>query len=106
VCGEAFGGIYLVEGIATVSGEYSLWMTVRPTPKRNNYCTEMCSGSEEGSYLRLLDFLYHSSLGLRVIKKRKKNPRPVHLHPHPQYSTLVLNPKSDTRNTKPSTLNP
>ena len=32
VCGEAFGGIYLVEGIATVSGEYSLWMTVRPHP--------------------------------------------------------------------------
>ena len=27
-------------------------------------------GSEEGSYLRLIDFLYHSTLGLRVIKKK------------------------------------
>ena len=30
----------------------------------------MCSGSEAGSYLRLIDFVYHSTLGLRVIKKR------------------------------------
>ena len=27
------------------------------------------SGSEAGSYLRLIDFVYHSALGLRVIKK-------------------------------------
>ena len=32
----------------------------------------MCSGSEVGSYLRLIDFLYHSTLGLRVTKKKKK----------------------------------
>ena len=32
----------------------------------------MCSGSEAGSDLRLIDFVYHSTLGLRVIKKRKK----------------------------------
>ena len=38
----------------------------------NDYFTEMCSGSEAGSYLRLIDFLYHSTLGLRVIKKKKK----------------------------------
>jgi len=37
-----------------------------------NYFTEMCSGSEAGSYLRLLDFVYYSILGLRVIKKQKK----------------------------------
>jgi len=35
----------------------------------NNYFTEMCSGSETGSYLRLVYFVYHSTLGLRVIKK-------------------------------------
>ena len=29
-------------------------------------------GSEEGSYLRLIDFVYHSSLCVRVIKKKKK----------------------------------
>ena len=37
----------------------------------NNYFTEMCSGSGAGSYLRLIDFVYHSTLGLRVIKKKK-----------------------------------
>ena len=30
------------------------------------------SGSEAGSYLRLIDFVYHSTLGLRVIKKKKR----------------------------------
>ena len=33
----------------------------------------MCSGSEAGPYLRLIDFVYHSTLGLRVIKKKKKD---------------------------------
>jgi len=32
----------------------------------------MCSGSEAGSYVRLIDFVYHSTLGLRVIKKKEK----------------------------------
>ena len=32
----------------------------------------MCSGSQVGSYLRLIDFVYHSTLGVRVIKKKKK----------------------------------
>jgi len=35
-----------------------------------NYFTEMSSGSEAGSYLRLMDFVYHSTLGVRVIKKK------------------------------------
>jgi len=34
----------------------------------------MGSGSEAGSYLRLIDFVYHSTLGLRVIKKRRRRP--------------------------------
>jgi len=34
---------------------------------------EMCSGAEAGSYLRLIDFLYHSTLAVRVIKKQKSN---------------------------------
>ena len=38
----------------------------------------MCSGSEAGSYLRLIHFVYHSSLGLRVIKKKKEGE--AHLH--------------------------
>jgi len=32
----------------------------------------MCNGFEAGSYLRLTDRVYHSALGLRVIKKKKK----------------------------------
>jgi hypothetical protein len=31
----------------------------------------MRSGSEEGSYSRLIDFVYHSTLGLRVMKKKR-----------------------------------
>ena len=37
----------------------------------NSYFTEMCSGSEAGSYLRLIDFVYHSTLDLIVIKKKR-----------------------------------
>ena len=44
-----------------------------PDPFENNYFTEMCSGSEAGSYLRLIDFVYHSSLGLRVLKKKAES---------------------------------
>ena len=32
----------------------------------------MCSGSEAGSYSRLIVSVYHSTLGLRVIEKTKK----------------------------------
>ena len=38
----------------------------------NDYFTEICSVSEAGSYLRLVDFVWHSTLGLRVIKKNKR----------------------------------
>jgi len=40
---------------------------------------EMCSGSKAGSYSRLIDFVYHSTLGLRVIQKKKKLRTPTHL---------------------------
>jgi len=33
----------------------------------------MSSGSEAGSYLRPIDFVYHSTLVLRVIKKKKES---------------------------------
>ena len=32
----------------------------------------MCSGSEAGSYLTLIDLVYHPTPGFRVIKKKKK----------------------------------
>ena len=38
----------------------------------NNYFTEMCSGSEACSYLRLVDFVCHSTLGLKVIKRERE----------------------------------
>ena len=38
----------------------------------NKYFTEMCSGSEAGSYSRLIDFAYHCTLDVRVIKNEKK----------------------------------
>ena len=33
---------------------------------------KMCSGSKTASYLRLIDFVYHLTLGLRVIKKKRE----------------------------------
>ena len=39
----------------------------------NNCFTEMCSGSEAGSYVRPIDFVCHSILGLRVMKKRRED---------------------------------
>ena len=41
----------------------------------NNFFTEMCSGSEAGSYLRLIDLVHHSTLGLRVINKKGRTPK-------------------------------
>jgi len=38
--------------------------------ERPPYFTEMCSGSEAGSYLRLTDFVCHPTLGLSVIKRK------------------------------------
>ena len=37
----------------------------------NKNLTKMCSGSEAGSYLRFIGFVYHSTLGLRVIEGEK-----------------------------------
>ena len=40
-----------------------------------SYFTDLRSDSEAGSCLRLIDFVYHSDLGVRVIKKKKKKVR-------------------------------
>ena len=47
-------------------------MALEPLPRADNYFVEMCSGSEEGSYLRLIDF----ALGLRVREKKKEEGGP------------------------------
>ena len=44
---------------------------VRVVQFENNYFKEMSSGCEAGSYSRLRDYVYHPTLGLRVIQKRK-----------------------------------
>jgi hypothetical protein len=44
--------------------------TVETEPGTRNP-PETCSGSEAGLYLRLRDFAYHSTLGLRAIKSNK-----------------------------------
>jgi len=50
----------------------------------------ICSGSEAGSYLRLIDFVYHLTLGLRVLKK-KRNTRGRSVGTrHTRVSLLVL----------------
>ena len=36
-----------------------------------NYFTRMCSDSEAGSYFRFIDFVYHSTRGLRVEKEKE-----------------------------------
>ena len=42
---------------------------------RNTSFREMCSGSKAGSYLRLIDFVHHSTLGLSAIKKKGEEDR-------------------------------
>ena len=44
---------------------------VRDPDIRERALAEMCSGSEAGSYLRLIDFVYHPTLVLRVLKKNR-----------------------------------
>ena len=41
----------------------------------NNYFTETCSGSEAGSYSRLIDCVYHSNLGVGVIERERGTAR-------------------------------
>jgi len=63
----------------------------------------MCSGSEAGSYLRLIDFVYHSTLGLRIIKKKRSyKGAPLFLALYlPVYLSPVLSvPGKPTRKSK------
>ena len=42
------------------------------SPRSPGACVERCIGSEAGSHLRLIDFVHHSTIGLRVLKEKKK----------------------------------
>ena len=57
---------------------------------KNNYFAERCSGSEEGSYFRLIDFVYHSTLDLRVIKRREEARLPHSQPRHPRRAVSQL----------------
>ena len=65
--------------------------------------TEMCSGSEAGSYLRLVDFVYLSTLGLRVMKKKRRC-RSEPLVPNPE--SRVPSPESRIPNPESRVPNP
>ena len=50
----------------------------RATILQDLHVLELCCGSEAGWYLRLVDFVYHSTLGVRVIKKKMSLPPSKH----------------------------
>ena len=54
----------------------------------NNYPTEMCSGSEAGWYLRLIYFVYHATLGLGVMKKKRSSVPGVSARPEKESVTV------------------
>jgi len=51
--------------------ERTAWQGYSSQFENNNFA-EMCNSSEAGSYLRLTDSVYHSTVGLRAVKKKKK----------------------------------
>ena len=52
-----------------LSEKSSVIETVVSSQSKNNYFTEVCSGSEAGSYVRLIDFV---SLNSRLESNREK----------------------------------
>ena len=89
--------VSLKGGMLTVPGPTPEFRKPKPRFQvKNNYFAEMSSGSEEDSYLRLIDFLFSSALGLRVIKKKKtRNPAP---------GCVMLRPQRGSKPTFPITL--
>ena len=70
------GGPYGQTYVYAVAGPIVRYATESCTDRcssqfKNNYFTKKCSGSEVGSYIRSIDCVYPSTLGLRVIKKRE-----------------------------------
>ena len=61
-----------------------------PGCRKEDYFTEMCSGSEAGTYSRLIDLVYHPTLGLRVIKKKRRTRNTLNLIPEPWFEETTL----------------
>ena len=69
---EPFSTLPALEPFSTLQGQTPR-RRQHLLPSEKNFFTEMGSGSEAGSNLRPMDFVYHSTLGLRVMKKKKKS---------------------------------
>ena len=69
LCVHADQGLEFLELVGNHEHLYDRYST----QFENNYFKEMCSGSEAGSYLRLIDSVYHTTLGLRAIKKKRSH---------------------------------
>ena len=61
--------------VASEAAQCRTGLLVRSQFEKNCF-TEMCSGSEAGSHLRLIDFVYHSTLVLRVKEREREEEEP------------------------------
>ena len=60
---------------AAEGSEKGFWRSLHrgtPPPQENKYFTDVRSCSEADWYSRLIDFVYHTTQGLRMIKKKKR----------------------------------
>ena len=85
---------------------YGIYNRVKTNCSRGD-AVQVYSGSEAGLSLRLIGFVYHSTLGLRVIKKKgtglKRCGTETHTASVPLQSVGIENqdPKPETLNHKP-----
>jgi len=80
VCHTAEHDPFIISQLAPTQstlGPYvvQIWSRNMPELRGADYFIELCSGSQAGSNLRLIDFVYHSTLGLRVIKRGRETLR-------------------------------
>ena len=82
------GGV--VPQVYTLSGTASSRVGRAPTSQfKNNYFAELCSSFEAGTYSRLFGFVCHSTLGLRVMKRKKKAPRALTSNKNSSYFAVL-----------------
>ena len=65
------GGSLRPHGLRSALGEKVVHVSAAGAFRKRSYFTEMCSGSEAGSYLRPIEFLYAPTLG--VINSRRES---------------------------------
>ena len=67
----------------------------------NTYFTEVCSVFEAGSYLRLIDVVYHSTLGMRGMTMKKIPAGTSTGHPGDRTPVAAYRGTSPMRNAHP-----